>query len=446
MTDGLNYSRKGYLRIRISGDGIERFLNLCCLNGIEPWDLRACGKGAAECFMELAQFRRIRPFVRKAGVRVRIAGRYGLPFFIYRNRKREGAVCGILACVILLYALSLFVWNITFEGNYHYSRDTLLNYLESLDIRYGMRKDRISCEDLEESLRSAFPEITWVSASVTGTRLVVRVKENEVLSAVPAKDESPCELAASDSGTITRMVVRQGKACVSVGDTVEKGQLLVESGLSVMNDAGEVVRTKYVRADADVYAQTDFVLRTEMPKLCRQEVPTGRVRRSFLISAGAFRMRLFLPARGDLTDALRGGVRSFAGWLAAKTGLDGIFRVPALPEPDTLWNETSEIHQLRLFGDFYLPVYREDTVSGEYTFYERPYTQEEISEAARYMEAKYIENLCEKGVHIIENNVKIQEYGASLVIECTVKGEEEITEARSVRIPDAPGEELTGQE
>ncbi len=446
MTEGLNRRRKGYLRVRLSGGGLERFLNLCSANGIEPWNLCACGRGSAECCMELSQFRRIRPFVRKAGVKVRIVGRYGLPFFIYRNRRREGAVCGLLLCGFLLYALSLFVWNITFEGNYHYSRDTLLHYLETLDIRYGMRKGRIRCEDLEESIRSAFPEITWVSASVTGTRLVVRIKENEVLSAVPAKDDSPCELAASGAGTITRMVVRQGRACVAVGDAVGEGQLLVSSELAVMNDAGEIVRTKYVHADADVYARMEFIHKSEMPKLCRQEVPTGRVRRSFAVSAGAFRARMRLPVRGELPAALRDGVWSFMEWVSEKTGLSRFLQLPARERSDTLWNETSEICQLRLFGDFYLPVFLEKTTAEEYTFYERPYTREEISAAAQQEEAKYIENLCEKGVHIIENNVKIQEYGVSLLIECTVTGEEEITRERAVRIPDTPNEELTEQE
>ncbi len=446
MTVGLNRRRKGYLRLRISGGGLERFLNLCCANGVEPWDLHACGGGTAECSMELPQFRRIRPFARKAGVKVRIVGRYGLPFFIYRNRKREGAVCGILLCGFLLYTLSLFIWNITFEGNCRYSRDTLLDYLETLDIRYGMRRDRIRCEDLEESIRSMFPEITWVSAGVTGTRLVVRIKENEVLSSVPVRDESPCELAASEPGTITRMIVRQGRACVSVGDTVEEGQLLVSSGLAVTNDAGGTVRVKYVHADADIYARTDFVKRIEMPKMRRQEVPTGRVRRSFTVSAGAFRAGLHLPARGELTEAVRRGALEFAGWLAEKTGLGGFPRLPASESGDTLWKETTGIRQLRLFGDFYLPVYLEETTAAEYTFYDRPYTQEEISAAARYEETKYIENLCEKGVHIIENNVKIQEYGVSLTIECTVTGEQEITLARAVQIPDTRDEELTGQE
>ncbi len=439
MTDGLNCRRKGYLRLRISGGGLERFLNLCCRGGVEPWDLRACGRDGAECFMEVAQFRRIRPFARKAGVKVRIVGRYGLPFFIYRNRKREGAVLGVMAFALLLYSLSLFVWNITFEGNYHYSRDTLLSYLQSLNIRCGMLKNGISCEDLEESIRSTFPEITWVSASVTGTRLVVRLKENEVLSSIPQKDGSPCELTASRAGTITRMIVRQGRACVSAGDEVAEGQLLVASDLSVMNDAGEVVKTRYVRADADVYARTQSVARITMPKMYRQEVPTGRVRRRFLVSAGPFRARLQLPARGELSQGIRDGAVSFLVWAAERTGLDRFLSFPAPSEPETLWNTQSETRQLCLFEDFYLPVYWEETVSREYTFYDRPLTQEELSAAAEREETKYIEKLCEKGVHIIENNVKIQECGASVIIECEVTAEEEISQARAVRTADPPG-------
>ncbi len=443
LTGRLNCCGKGYLRVRISGAGVERFLNLCLANGIETWELRACGERGAECCMELSQFYRIRPFVRKAGVRVRIAGRYGLPFFIYRNRYREGAACGILAFAGLLYLLTLFVWNITFEGNYHYSRDTLLSYLETLDIRYGMRKNRISCEDLEESIRSAFPEITWVSASVAGTRLVVRIKENEVLSSVPERDDTPCELTAKRAGTITRMIVRQGKACAAIGDVVEEGQLLVASGLSVMNDAGEVVRTKYVRADADIYAQTHYTYQKTLPGLCRQEVPSGRVRREYRLSVGAFRARMRLPARGELWAGVRDGALSFAKWLAEKAGLDKCIPFPAAQAETAVWNETAESRQLCLFGDFFLPVYWEECVSREVYIYERSYTREELSALAQEEEAKYLENLCEKGVHIMKNNVKILEYGTSLRIEGTVTAEEEIAQARAVDVPDTSGEELS---
>ena len=74
--------------------------------------------------------------------------------------------------------------------------------------------------------------------------------------------------------------------------------------------------------------------------------------------------------------------------------------------------------------------------------YERPYRKEELKSLSDSINQRYLENLLEKGVHIIENNVKILEYGASYLIECAVTAEEEITQAGPVAIPDTPDEEL----
>ena len=57
----------------------------------------------------------------------------------------------------------------------------LLHYLDSQKIHYGMAKSAIDCDILEESIRSAYPEIIWVSARVSGTRLLIRMKENDVV-------------------------------------------------------------------------------------------------------------------------------------------------------------------------------------------------------------------------------------------------------------------------
>ena len=114
---------------------------------------------------------------------------------------------------------------------------------------------RIDCEKLEHELRSAFPEITWVSAQLSGTRLLIRIRENEAVSQ-PAEDEGePADLVAAKDGVITSMIVRSGRALVSIGDQVEKGQLLVEGALSITDDGGQEVRRELVRADADVVAR-----------------------------------------------------------------------------------------------------------------------------------------------------------------------------------------------
>lgn len=405
MFQFLNRWRIGYLRILVAGFFSERFLNLCSANEMDVWELEPVKDGVL-CCMTLPAFRRIRPLARKAKVRVRIVERFGFPFFLYRNRKRKGMFFGMVLFCALLYALSLFVWNISFEGNYHYTRETLLGFLESEGIRYGMRKKGISCEKLEEGIRSAFPEITWVSARVSGTRLLVKIKENEVLSSIPEKDNSPCDLIAEKAGTITRMVVRQGKAAVAVGDVVEPGQVLVSSELSIMNDSGEAVRTAYVHAEGDIYARTEYSYQKKISKMHTVSVKTGKRRLGAGVKAGPYQWSFLLPAWGENS-----------------------------------WQYQSESSQLCLFEDFYLPIYFERITGEEYLLYDRSYTQDEVLKLSEQLEENYLKNLLEKGVHIIENNVKIQENGFFYIIEGEVTGEEAIARKRSVTETDQKTQE-----
>ena len=83
--------------------------------------------------------------------------------FFFRNRKRWYAAAGLFQFFLLLYIMSLFIWDIHFQGNHHYSADTLVRYLDMQDVRYGMKKKKINCEELEAGMREAFPQITWVS-------------------------------------------------------------------------------------------------------------------------------------------------------------------------------------------------------------------------------------------------------------------------------------------
>lgn len=70
----------GYVRVRLTGRSPERFFNLCRSSKILLWNI-ACEKEEYRFFLLLPDFYRIRPFARKAGVRVRIQEKLGLPFF-----------------------------------------------------------------------------------------------------------------------------------------------------------------------------------------------------------------------------------------------------------------------------------------------------------------------------------------------------------------------------
>lgn len=81
----------GYVRVRLTGRSPERFFNLCRGSGIMLWNL-SCGNKEYWFSMMLPDFYRIRPFVRKAGVKVRVQEKLGLPFFFIPESETK-AVC-----------------------------------------------------------------------------------------------------------------------------------------------------------------------------------------------------------------------------------------------------------------------------------------------------------------------------------------------------------------
>ena len=96
----------------------------------------------------------------------------------------------------------------------------------------------------------------------------------------------------------------------------------------------------------------------------------------------------------------------------------------------------TEKRQLRLGRDFYLPVWYGKIQREEIQVSERPYTKAEAEAEAELEKWAAEEKLLEKGVHIIGNNVKIQENGFSFSIEGEILCEEQIAVFRQISEPE----------
>ena len=266
------------VRVRLTGCSPERFFNLCGQGDVEIWNI-SCADHEYECCMTVQGFFACRPLAKKAGIRLKLLKKRGLPFFFYRNRKRKLWAAGFFSFFMILYLCSLFIWDIEFQGNLRHSDQELLNFLKTEEISCGVRKGGIDCEELEGRIRSRYPDVTWVSARVKGTRLYVHIKENDVVLTVPEKDQTPADLAAAENGTIVSMVVRSGIPMVRPGDTVEKGQVLVSGTIPITDDGGTVVSEYTVRADADIVGRHRKVEKTKVPLWHEEKIPTGRERK-----------------------------------------------------------------------------------------------------------------------------------------------------------------------
>lgn len=410
MIEVLKHYLGGYLRIKLCGFSPERFLNLCMAKQIVIWDLRY-QDDSYQFLITVKDFRRVRPLVHKAQVRLRILKRYGLPFFLYRNRQRKLYAMGVGTFFLVLLLMSQFIWDITIEGNYRFTDDMLLHYLDTQEIRYGRKKKGIDCTSLEESIRSQYPEIIWVSARISGTRLMIKIKENEVMGTIPQKENHPRDLIAEKPGKITRMVIRRGKAQVQPGDMVEAGQVLVSGIVPIYNDAEELVREQLVRADADIYAETEVQYQELVPFLTVKRTDTGKNRSGLRLRLG---------------------------------GLSFLWMIPALGENP--WEITSKASQAAVLGDFYLPIWVDQIQAREYQIYEHFLTNEELENKKNAIHQKRIENFMEKGVQILENSVKIRNKDSGWEIWGSFLLEEKIGVRRELEQAEAEMPALTNSE
>ena len=156
---------KGYVRVRLTGYGPERFLNLCQYHQIAIWGL-AYVQGAYEFHMYRKDFIRCRSLTRKTKTRLHIVEKKGLPALLRRWRKRKALAVGLLLAAGLMYQLTGHIWDIQFSGNTACMDEMLAELLDAHDIVHGMKKSQVSCEEID-----ILVDLAWKVPGVLGSRI-----------------------------------------------------------------------------------------------------------------------------------------------------------------------------------------------------------------------------------------------------------------------------------
>ncbi len=283
----------GYIVIIIKGGYPERFINLCKNNNIYIWNLKNID-GCYQFEMLAKNFKALKPISKKSHTRPIIISKIGLPFVIHKYRKKKAFVFGVFLFSLLIYMLSLNIWNISIEGGRIYTQETILQFLESQDIYISKQIKDIDCRKIEENIREAYTDIGWVSAEIKGTNLIVNIKE----TTMPKKEvvnENPSHIIASKDGIITHMITRRGTPMVKIGDIVKKGDILVSGVVDVIGDNEIIVSKEPVYSDADIEAKTYYEYEDNFPLAYINKDYTGKGKRSYSINILSKKLNLYKP-------------------------------------------------------------------------------------------------------------------------------------------------------
>lgn len=360
-----------YVVVCVTSDCTERFLNMCRHKGIIFWDISKKENGF-EGKVSRKDFLQLKDICYKTRSRVRILSRRGVRFLLFQYRRHYSFLAGICISCMLLYGCSLFAWDVSFTGNSTYTDSLLIKYLSSLGIHAGIPIKQIDCNLIERSLRTEYDDITWVSAEIRGTRLIIHIKENDGAKETEQDFDSVRDIVATADGTVQSIITRRGTPKVKPGDTVEKGQILVSGIVEIKDDAGEAAGKIYTEADADISIQTTLSYTDRLDIAHEVKHYTGREKKKAILGICGKNMEI-----GFSLDRYKNA------------------------------DVVTEMSVLKLTNSFYLPIKTGNKVYLEYKTDIEEYTQEEAEQLLNERLNRYLKELLQNKVQILDNSVKI---------------------------------------
>lgn len=289
----------GFVRFSVTGGSPERFFNACTRNGAYFWKIT--GRPNCGACVLVGRYRELRFCARRAGCRLRVTERHGLPFLLYRTRNHRGLFVGATAFAVILLLLSSHVWCIDITGNSRIPSDKIEAALRSSGVVPGTPKSRVDSGALAQKLMLTFPEIRWMSVNTQACRLEISLREKEDRPEIQ-NQSGVCNLKATRTGQVISLHVYEGTAVVQKGDAVLEGQLLVSA--IVKTKSGDVMLR---HASAEVIAETTHTFSAEVPLQQTKELPTGKtaVRRSLNLLGARLPLTLGGKPKGDWKAAGR---------------------------------------------------------------------------------------------------------------------------------------------
>ena len=368
----------GYVRIEVEGYYIERFINICTNRKILIWNLKR--EKGVKLYLNIGinDFKNISDILKKTNCKVRILKKRGIPFLLNRYKKRKIFVILLVIMMFTIYASSRYIWNIDITVKNNLQIDNLEEDLESLGVKKGVKKDEIDTNKIINELRLKRDDIAWIGIDIEGTSIKINIVKADKSPDI-VKNTDYCNIIASKSGVIQKIVAQNGTAVVKIGDEVQKGDILIAGYME-----GKYTDTRYVHSLGEVKAIVTYEETKEIR--FNQDIYnyTGNEEKKYEISINNWKIKLHRK--------------------------NSKFE---------LYETKIENKDVKLFGKYYLPLEIIQITNREQIKESKVYSREEAIDLGKDILSSELEQKIEKKEDIVDKKMDIEEYENSVVV--TVK-------------------------
>lgn len=306
---------RGKLRVEICGAYGEGLLNAAALSAIELWDIECVDDFTLRMNVYEPDYPQLQALAEKCMCEIKTISAKGGSRDRKLIKRRWGLLAFLLAAALLLFASSLFVWEIDVVGNEKLSRGQVLRALSRCGVDCGSYRYSISADLVRSQMMRELPELGWMTVNISGSRAVAVIVERQEKPEIYAQSD-PADIVAARTGIIKRMSVENGKPVVSPGASVLEGELLVSGVMDSLANG-----SKFVRAKAKVMADTWHEISAVCPAEEEVKEPGILSRNRFAIIFGKRRINLYFDS-GKAIDECDKIIHEY------NLGIEGLFAMP----------------------------------------------------------------------------------------------------------------------
>ncbi len=299
----------------------------------------------------------------------------GLLVYLLCRKDRIGLVFGAVFCIICVCISTRFVWDIEVQDKEN--EEKIIALLKEAGLEPGAYIPKIDEDIVEIRALLETDEFSYISITFEGTVAYVE-SEKRVTGTIPDDSTSPSNIIASDDGKIVRLEVHSGDSVCFVGQTVEKGQLLI-SGFDETKNSG----TKVVRAKGNVLAMVEKSFSVSYPKNVKQKAYTGRQ------------------------------------YTQKEYSVCGVKTPTRTREEYENCDITVNKRKITVFSSVTLPIYVTETTYREYVYEDVVLSDDEMHRRAKML---YLERLNElsRECEVLSREVKTEKNEDEVIISCTL--------------------------
>ncbi len=186
----------------------------------------------------------------------------------------------------------LFFQNIIVEVNVIHAdktiRELVTDELETYGVkRLTLKKSYSKLQEIKQKILDKYPDqLEWLEIKTIGMTYEVRI-EQRILTKIK-ESNSLCNIIATKSAMITKIISKKGMNVKDIGDYVGKGDIVIAGDIK----ANEEIKQS-VCAQGEVYGEVWYTVNASIPLNYKDKTKTGRKRFNILYDNGKEKKSIF---------------------------------------------------------------------------------------------------------------------------------------------------------